>query len=281
MFHDHAGGHRELLREGPGGRQVGEVVERQGVALQLVDAREDVAAGSGLRVQGGALMRVLAVREVEHLFERRRNRARALLAAGEPRSDGGLVGGRRREGLGGEAAPGVERELAVLTQLVEHGAVLIRTADRRHARVVLRSRPQHRGAADVDHLDGVVLAHAPAPGDLCERIEVHAHELERPDAELVERERVLLAVGPREDRRVHVGVQRLHAPAEELAGPRQLLDERHAELVLLDEGRRASARDELDAELREAARERVEAGLVVDGEERALDHFDSSLSTCG
>ena len=123
----------------------------------------------------------------------------------------------------------------LLAQLGEHGVVLVRAADRRHARVVLRRRPQHRRAADVDHLDGVLLAHAPAPGDLRERIEVHAHELERPDAELVERERVLLAVGPREDRRVHLRVQRLHAPAEELAGPGQLLDERHAELVLLDE----------------------------------------------
>ena len=159
-----------------------------------------------------------------------------------------------------------------VTQLGEHRVVLVRAADRCHARVVLRGRPQHRRAADVDHLDGVLLAHAPPPGDLRERIEVHAHELERPDAELVERERVLFAVGPREDRCVHVRVQRLHAPAEELAGPRQLLDERHAELVLLDEGRRASARDELDAEIREAARERVEAGLVVHGEERALDH---------
>ena len=71
---------------------------------------------------------------------------------------------------------------------------------------------------------------------------------------------------------MHLRVQRLHAPAEQLAGSGQLLDERHAELVLLDEGGRASARDELDAEVREAARERVEAGLVVHGEERALDH---------
>ena len=180
----------------------------------------------------------------------------------------------RRRRVSSESSP-------FAAQLGEHGVVLVRAADRRHARVVLRRRPQHRRAADVDHLDGVLLAHAPPPGDLRERIEVHAHELERPDAELVERERVLCAVGPREDRRVHLRVQRLHAPAEQLAGAGQLLDERHAELVLLDEGRRASARDELHAELREAARERVEAGLVVDGEERALDHSVSSRSTSG
>src|SRR6185436_15508612 len=36
--------------------------------------------------------------------------------------------------------------------------------------------------------------------------------------------------------------------------------------------RGAAARDELDAELVEAARELVESGLVEDGDERALDH---------
>ena len=41
---------------------------------------------------------------------------------------------------------------------------------------------------------------------------------------------------------------------------------------LLEHGRRAAARDELDAELGEAAREGVEPGLVVDGDERAADH---------
>ena len=150
-----------------------------------------------------------------------------------------------------------------------------------HVLVVLRGRPQHRRAADVDHLHSLLLAHAPAPGDLRERVEVHAHELERPDAELVERMRILLVVAAREDGRVHLRVERLHAPAEQLADAGQLLDERHAELVLLDEGRRAAARDQLHAELGEAARERVEPGLVVHGEERALDHSMSSRSTSG
>ena len=41
------------------------------------------------------------------------------------------------------------------------------------------------------------------------------------------------------------------------------------EPVLLEVRGRAAARDELEAELVEAARELVEAGLVVDGDQRA------------
>ena len=67
-------------------------------------------------------------------------------------------------------------------------------------------------------------------------------------------------------------------PPEQLADAGQLLDERHAELVLLDVRGRAAARDQLHAELGEPAREGVEPGLVVDGEQRALDHSLSSRS---
>ena len=44
---------------------------------------------------------------------------------------------------------------------------------------------------------------------------------------------------------------------------------RHVDAVLLEVRGRAAARDELEAELVEAARELVEAGLVVDGDQRA------------
>ena len=147
--------------------------------------------------------------------------------------------------------------------------------------VVLCSRPQHCGAADVDHLHGLLLAHTAPPGDLPEGVEVDADELERPDAQLVECVCVLGVVGAREDGRVHVRVEGLHAAAEQLADAGQLLDQRHAELVLLDVRRRAAARDQLHAELGEPAREGVEPRLVVDGEQRAFDHSVSSRRTCG
>ena len=93
--------------------------------------------------------------------------------------------------------------------------------------------------------------------------------------------RVLGAVAAREDGRVHVRVEGLHAAAQQLADAGQLLDERHAELVLLDVRRGAAACDQLHAELGQPAREGVEPRLVVDGEQRPLDHSVSSRSTCG
>ena len=61
----------------------------------------------------------------------------------------------------------------------------------------------------------------------------------------------------------------------------QVLDRRHRDPDLLQEGGRAAAGDELDVELREPARERLEALLVVDGDQRALDHEISPRTTCG
>ena len=68
-------------------------------------------------------------------------------------------------------------------------------------------------------------------------------------------------------------VQRLHAAAEQLGELRDVLHARHGEPRLLERGRRPSARDELAAELREPARERHEARLVVDGDQRAHQHL--------
>ena len=81
----------------------------------------------------------------------------------------------------------------------------------------------------------------------------------------------------REDARVDARVERLHAPAEQLREARDVLDRRHREPCLRERGRRAPARHELEAELGEPARERREARLVVDGDQRA----HSSRTTFG
>jgi len=72
-----------------------------------------------------------------------------------------------------------------------------------------------RRAADVDQLDGLLLAHA-APGGRSEGIKVDSDELERLDPVLVECGDVLGAVGAREDRCVDARVERLHTAAEQL-----------------------------------------------------------------
>ena len=80
---------------------------------------------------------------------------------------------------------------------------------------------------------------------------------------------------------MNLGMEGLHAAAEQLADARQLLHERHSELVLFDVRGRAAARHELDAEVCEASRKGVETCLVVDREQRAPDHCVSSRRTRG
>src|SRR5262249_47195115 len=152
-------------------------------------------------------------------------------------------------------------------------------ADRRHMREVLRRRAQHRGAADVDDLDRVLLAHAVAGGGLAERGEGDADESDRADLPPFERPDVPRPGPSRAGGRVDARVQRLDTAAEELRHLRDLLDPRHRDAHLLEECARAAARDDLDAELNEALGEFVQARLVVDGDEGALDHAETSSAT--
>jgi hypothetical protein len=145
---------------------------------------------------------------------------------------------------------------------------------------VLRRSAQHGRAADVDHLDRLLLTHAVAAGDVAERVEVDADQIERANALLVERGEVLLVVSPCEDRRVDARVERLHAATEHLGHSGQLLDALDVEPDLgLEEVGGAAAGDQLAAELGEPARELLEAPLVVDGDQRAQSCFTTSRRT--
>ena len=113
----------------------------------------------GLGVVRRALVRVLAVGQVEHLLERARVLGReVLLALGEPARDRGVVARGVAERLGGEALARALGEPALaLAQLVQHGVVGLGRDDHRRVLVVLRRRADQRGAADVDVLDHLLL----------------------------------------------------------------------------------------------------------------------------
>ena len=128
---------------------------------------------------------------------------------------------------------------------------------------------EHRRPAHVDHLDRVLLGHVETGDGLLERVEVHAHEVEGSIRWLAELGEVALEVAAGEDAGVDARMQRLHAPPEQLGELGDLLDARHRQALGLESGRGATARDELEAELVEAAGQLVEAGLVVDGDQRA------------
>ena len=148
-------------------------------------------------------------------------------------------------------------------------------------REVLGGGAQHGRAADVDHLDRVLLRHAVPRHDLREGVEVHADEVERLDAVLVEGGEVVGVVPAGEDRGVDARVESLDAPAEELRDLGQVLDPLDVEALLGEMVGGAAARDELDAEVGEAAGELGEARLVERREQRALDHEISSRTAFG
>src|SRR6185436_9559013 len=92
--------------------QVGQVVEREPFAGELLDAREEVAAGAGLGVVRSPLMRVLAVRKLALALERNDQLGREGLAVAEPGGDRGLVRSSVSEGLGCELASRLGVDLA-------------------------------------------------------------------------------------------------------------------------------------------------------------------------
>ena len=117
-------GPAELAREQARGVEVEQVVERQLLAAELADVREQVRRRADLRVVGGALVRVLAVGEVGDLLERAHEQRREVLALlDEPARDRGVVAGRVGERLGRERLARGERELPLaVAQLVEHAS---------------------------------------------------------------------------------------------------------------------------------------------------------------
>ena len=250
--------------------------------MQLADPGEQVPPRTRLGVVRRALVRVLAVDEVGHLDEARGVGLRERVDVAEPARDRRLVGRRGREGLRSEHAAGLAGDTARLAQLGEDRAVALGLAHGRDVREVLGRRAQHRRAADVDHLDRVLLLDAAPRDDLREGVEVDADEVERADAVLVERGEVVRVVSAGQDRGVDPRVQGLHAAAEELGDLGQVLDPRGLDSVLLEVVGGAAAGDQLDAELFEPTRELGETFLVERGQEGALDHdVISSRTACG
>lgn len=219
-----------------------------------------------------ALVRVLAVAEgvlalpggAEEVGELRVVDRGVL--GGEPARDGDVVRGRVLEGLGGEPLAGGEVEAAALDR-GEDVAVAGRAGDDGDRRVVLGGGADHRGPADVDLLHALVGRGAGGDG-LAERVEVHDDQVERLHAEVLE---LLLVVGETqvgEDAGVHLGVQRLDPAVQALGEACQLLDLGHGDARGGDLRGGGPGGDQLHPGLVQAAREILEAGLVVDADER-------------
>src|SRR5208282_6623161 len=103
-----------------------------------------------------------------------------------------------------------------------------------------------------------------------ERVEVHDHEVEGPQAALDE----LRAAGVRprgQDATQDARVERLDPAAEPGPDPGELLGRVHGDAGVLEMVAGSACGPQFDAELREAAAEIAKAGFIVDRKESAFD----------
>ena len=185
------------------------------------------------------------------------------------RGDRRVVAGGAGEGLGRQAHAPLQRQMSLgLAQLLQHALVVGRVDDDRRERMVLGGRPDHRRAADVDVLDDLLLVRVAARDGLLERIQVHAHQIDLLDLLLGGRVEVAVVVAPGQQPRVQARVQRLHASVHDLREAREVLDVARGDARAGELARRAAGRDDLHAQLLQAACEVDDSGLLGDRQQR-------------
>ena len=252
--------------------EVVEVVEAELLAVQLRDLREQVLAQADLGVVGGALVRVLAVLELEDLLVVAHDVVREVaLGLAEPVGDDEVVVRRAVERLGGELTQGLVPELARLLELVEDLVVVLVAGHHGDARVVLGGRADHARSADVDVLDHDLVLDPAPPGDLLERVEAADDHVDGLDAVVGDGLHVLRHVAPRQHAGHEPRVHGLDAPVEHLREPGDLFDEGDRDAGVLEQPRRAAGGDDGDPHVGEALGERLDATLVEDGDKCSLD----------
>ena len=280
VLDDHAHRQRELARDVAAGGDVGDVVERDAAAGVLVHHRQHVAARPALGVVGGALVRVLAVRQLGVLDHLDEQPVREVDRLGEPVRDRGVVARGVRERLGGQLAAGRQRQReAVVVELGQHEAVPLRVAHDGHVAEVLGRRAEHRRAADVDVLDELGLVDVAPAGEPLERVQVDDDEVDRLDPAALQRGHVAVLVPARQDPAVHRRVERLHAPAEHLRGAGQVLDQRDLDARLPERLRGAGGGHDLDAPSGQRVHERDQPRLVGNRDECPADLVHESSTS--
>ena len=226
VLDDHARRRLELVEQAPRGVEVEDVVERERAAVELRHPREHVRPGPDLHVERRLLVRVLAVGQVEELLVRHHPVLGELLVPiAEPAADRRVVAGGEGERLVREPVARLARDAAAgLLELGQHRVVALGLHHHGDGAVVLGRRPDHGRAADVDVLDRVGLGHRLPRDRALERVQVHAHEVDRLDPLGLERLHVLGVVADGQERRVQPRVKRLDAAAEDLRRAGELGD---------------------------------------------------------
>ena len=214
MLDDDAGRRLEGLDAFQCGIGIGDVVERQFLALDETCGGDDAAAGAGFDEQRAGLMRIFTVTqgaaELEGGVQAHRPGGRCfrrLGTLGQPLGDLAVVGARMRIGFRGPGAA-LRCGTAAVVQRIDEAGVIGRIGQYGHARMVFCGGAQHGRSADVDVLDGVVVAAVGLGDGGRERIQIHHQQIDGFDA-VLGTDRVIGA-GTREQAAVDFRMQGFH-----------------------------------------------------------------------
>ena len=228
----------EGLHAFPGGIGISDVVVGQLLALQLLVGGQRARCGLCLAVEGGKLVRVLAIAHGLHTLElqgERGGQRRLAAVFGNGRQvvgHGAVVLRGMAVGLHRQVEAGGAGDSLLRLQLLQHRLVVGRIDDDGDTGVVLGGRAQHGRAPDVDVLDGFIERHAWAGHRLLERIQVDGQQVDAADPVLLEGCHVRRQVTPGQQAAMHLRMQRLHPAVQHLrkAGVVGNLDDGHAGL---------------------------------------------------
>ena len=278
MLYDHARGLGEGFHALPRRVGVGNIVERELLALQLCERCDGAGDLRFVTIERRGLMRVLAVTQVLDLgrlpvpaFGKGPHGARRI-ARSQVIADRAVVGGRMREGLLGEPEPRRRRQhRAVGAKLFEQRRIIAGVDNDPDVRVILRRGADHGWPADVDVLDRLVQRAAGFRHRFAKRIEIDDDEVDRRNAVLGERLPVRRQVASRQDAAVHFRVQGLDAAVEHLRKTGVRSDLRDRQPRIGERARRAPGRKQAHAQRMQPAREVDQPGLVRNRQQRLVN----------
>jgi hypothetical protein len=131
----------------------------------------------------------------------------------------------------------------------ERARIVCRIDENDHGFEVLRRRPEHARAANVNLLDHVARHCTASGGRLAGGGKVYGDQVDRLDAVRLERSHVLGVIASRQQAAVHGRVERLDPAAEDLGKTRDLRDLANGDAGLAQGARRTAGRDQLPPEV--------------------------------
>ncbi len=191
-----------------------------------------------------------------------------LRMSSQPRGDRGVVSAGLLEGSGGKLQTQGFLHGRRAAQGLQDPLVLPGPADDAHVAGVLRRGPQQAGTADVDHLDRL-LKRAVRPGHrVLERVQVHDHQVDRPDPLLGKLPHVLRVVPVGQNGRMDPRMQRLDPPVQHLREAGDILHQSDGDARVRQVPGRPAGREDLEPEFLVQGPGKIDqAGLVVNADQ--------------